>query len=335
MFTQNLNRFSPLPLNSRISLQNRVVLSPMASQTAKPDGFVSAKTLEHYARLAQAKTGLMMVEYTYVHESGRSESHQLGISTDEHGAGLAQIANLIHESGAVAGLQLTHAGGKSTYELTGGQLMGPSGRVVPVKDQVLETPSIMQAADIELWKKSFLEGARRAVVAGFDLVELHAAHGYGLNQWLSPLTNERTDDYGGSLKNRARLILEIITEIRAQFPQLILAARVPGQDLLPGGLTTSDMIQVSQWLEAAGLDLLDVSSGLGGWRRPQERSGEGYLVPEAALLQTQVSIPVIGVGGIHSGEYIDQLISTRTISLAAVGRAILQDPYLFSLQTMQ
>jgi NADPH2 dehydrogenase len=268
-----------------------------------------------------------MVEYTFVDISGRSEEFQMGISTPSHVAGLRELAHLIHEKGAMAGIQLTHSGAKTERKFSGGILQGPSSISVPGKNQIFEIPDSMNLSDIDRWKKSFLECAGRAVEAGFDLIELHAAHGYGLNQWLSPLTNKRMDQYGGTLFNNARLLFEIIDSIRNKFPTILLSVRMPGQDFMPGGLTQIDTQFIAQELEKRGVDLLDISSGIGGWRRPESRSGEGYLVNEASQILNIVSIPVIGVGGIESGQYIDEVISTKKITLAAVGRAILKDPF--------
>ncbi|MGZ3698913.1 MAG: oxidoreductase [Bdellovibrionota bacterium] len=320
---------SPLGIGSgprRRHLQNRVVLPPMASQTGSADGYVTEETLAHYARLVESGVGLAFVEYTYVSDSGRSEDRQLGISADAHTVGLARIARILHDAGAVAGLQITHALGKSSVDLTGGVLLGPSRVPVPVKDETLAAPTPMTLAQIRRLKVDFVAAARRARTAGFDLIELHCAHGYGLNQWLSPLTNKRTDAYGGSLSARARLLLEIVREIRAAVPELLIAARIPGQDFLEGGLTRQDMTEVAQWLRDAGVDLLDVSSGLGGWRRPKERRGEGYLVDEASWIQSSVDFPVIGVGGIETPQYIERALCRGDVSLTAVGRAILKDP---------
>ena len=298
----------------------------MASGTATLAGFSTKETHEHYARLSQSGAGLVIVEYTFVHASGRSEANQLGISGDEHIQGLSDLAKAIHLGGALAGIQTTHGGGKSSFELTGGNLMGPSAIAVPVKGDSLEIPQAMTAADIAMWKKSFVEAAHRATLAGFDLVEFHSAHGYGLNQWLSPITNQRTDEYGQTLAGRSRILQEIMQQVRENHPELILSVRMPGQDFLDGGLTTSDTIEIAKMLEAAGVDIIHVSSGIGGWRRPAPRIGEGYLVEEAAEIQAHIKIPVIGVGGIETGEYIDRSLQCRRFSLAAIGRAILNDP---------
>lgn len=323
---ENINRWSPLCLGRGIVLRNRVVVPAMASATARIDGYATPMTLDHYWRLARSGAGLINVEYTFVSQSGRSEENQLGASTDGHIAGLSQIADAIKCSGAVAGLQLVHGGGKSTRDLTGGVLLGASAIAVPAKDRVLEVPAAMDLGDVAKWKDAFVAAAGRASKAGFDLIEIHASHGYGFNQWLSPLTNQRQDEYGGSLQNRMRLLREVVADIRRSFPKLILAARLPGQDFMEGGLSVADMQTVSRVLVAAGLDLVSISSGLGGWRRPGDRTMEGYLVEEAAVIQAHLACPVIGVGGIETGAYIDSVLAKGVVSLAAVGRAILADP---------
>ena len=298
----------------------------MASETASFAGDVTAATLLHYARLARSGAGLVMVEYTYIHRSGRSEDRQLGISEDRQVEGLAELALTIRSAGAVPGIQLTHAGGKSARDLTGGALESPSGIRVPVRERELEIPDVLDLARIERWKTDFAAGVRRAAEAGFVLIEFHAAHGYGLNQWLSPMTNQRTDGYGGSAEGRNRLLVEIIQAARCAHPERVFSVRMPGQDFLEGGLSPADAVQLGHALESAGADILDVSSGIGGWKRPRNRVGEGYLVAEAERIQAAVSIPVIGVGGIESGEYIDESLRAEKFALAAVGRAILRDP---------
>lgn len=331
---KKLNRYSRLNFRNGQSAGNRIVVPPMASQTATNKGFVTLETINHYKRLAQAKPGILIVEYTFVHSSGRSEENQLGIQSDEHIPGLHQIAKIIHDSGSLAGIQFSHGGGKSDKILTGDFLMAPSAIPVPVKDKIMETPIEMDLDDIQLWKDSFLSAADRAVQAGFDLIEIHTAHGYGLNQWLSPITNQRQDKYGRDLQGRMRLLLEIVELIRAKYPILLISVRMPGQDFLENGLNIEDTIQVAQHLEKAGVDLIHVSSGIGGWRRPTSRNGEGYLIEEAAQIQAQISIPVIGVGGIQSIEFIDKVIGQSIVSLTAIGRAILVDPLGFNKRVL-
>jgi NADPH2 dehydrogenase len=298
----------------------------MASSTADEQGYVTGKTLYHYQRLARAGAGLVFAEYSHVHGSGRSEPNQLGIDHDDKIPGLSQIARIIHRSGALAGMQITHAGGKSEKQYTGGPLLGPSNLRVPVAKGHLEPMTSLSLAEIEDYKTWFVEAASRASRAGFDIVELHTAHGYGLNQWLSPLTNRRDDQYGGPLINRMRILEEIILGIKANNPELIISLRFPGQDLLPEGMSQSEAQWIARRLEYAGVGLFNVSNGLGGWRRPRDRRGQGYLVDEAQAISRVVQVPVIGVGGIKDGAFIDEGLRQRKFDLAAVGRAILEDP---------
>ncbi len=326
MENRKIDRHTALYFKNGKAMRNRVVVPPMASQTATESGQVSAATLAHYERLASSCGGLLIVEYSYVHLSGRSETNQLGIDQDAQIDGLTQLANLIQSSGALAGIQITHAGGKTERALTGGVLHGPAGIRVPVKDRFLEEPTPMTPADIELWKSSFQNSISRAVQAGFDLVEIHAAHGYGINQWLSPITNPRGDGLD--------LLVEIVAEAKRRFPKLLLSVRMPGQDFIEGGLQVHNSLKIALALEQTGADILHISSGIGGWKRPGTRSGEGYLVVEAAEIQKVVSIPVIGVGGIESGKYIDESLRQKRFSLAAVGRAILNEPKLWGKQQL-
>ena len=326
-------RFLPLTTRS-LTLPNRVVVPPMASGTADSRGGVTAETVAHYRRLASSGAGLVFLEYTYVHASGRSEPHQLGLDRDDQVPALRRLVEELQGQGVRVGIQLTHCGGKGSPELAGGELVAPSAVPVPTRTGALPTPRGLEASEIPAFQQHFFAAAGRAVEAGFDVVELHAAHGYGLNQWLSPVTNHRTDGYGGDLAGRARMLLELVEGLRARHPSLALAVRIPGQDLLAGGLEVSDMQQVAAWLQARGLSLLDVSSGLGGWQRPRERRGQGYLVEEAARIQQVVSIPVIGVGGIRQGRWIDRALEAGRLRLAAVGRAILEDPAGFRRDVM-
>jgi len=325
MKTNELNRFSPLFIRNKL-FTNRVVVPAMASETANESGFVTDKTLKHYQQLSLSKAALVTVEYTFVDQTGRSEENQLGISSPLHLEGLKKLTQVIHREGVLAGIQLTHAGGKSERRMTGGKLMAPSAVIVPVKEKILEQPEEMTLVEINSWKISFIRGAELAIQAGFDLLEIHAAHGYGLNQWLSPLINKRRDDYGGSILKNSRLLIEIVSEIRRMSSELILSVRLPGQDFLDGGLTQEDSIFISKLLESAGVDIINVSSGIGGWRRPKERAGQGYLVNEASFVQSKIMSPVIGVGGIETADYIDSIIKNKNVSFAAVGRAILNNP---------
>jgi len=315
-----MNRLTPYLFPNGSLAPNRLVVPPMASGTADAQGATTSATLAHYRRLARSGAGLVFVEYSFIHPSGRSEERQLGADDDAKIPGLTRIAEAIHSEGALAGLQLVHAGGKTSTALTGQPLIAPSPIPVPVKDRELETPEEFELARVPELATWWKNAAGRASRAGFDVIELHAAHGYGLNQWISPLTNQRRDRYAG-----AALLFEILSEIRSMTDRL-LAVRLPAHDHFPGGLGLDETSAIARELERRGLDLLDVSSGVGGWRRPEGRNGEGYLVADAHALKSRVSIPVIGVGGIETGVYIDRALSQNQLDFAAVGRALLKDP---------
>lgn len=326
----SLNRYSPYIFKNGKSTKNRVVVPPMASSTADSNGLATEKTFAHYQRLTESQAGLIFVEYSFVDQSGKSEANQLGAHSSKTVAGLTKIASLIHQSGALAAWQFAHGGGKTTREITGQPLQSPSGVKVPVKGWEPDLPRSVETGEIQNWIASFERAAGFAVDAGFDMIELHSAHGYGLNQWLSPITNTRTDSYGGNLQNRSRLLLETVSAIKRHYPRLLISVRIPGQDHFPGGLQLNDMMEVVTRLETAGVDLINVSSGIGGWRRLDGRNDQGYLVADAAAIKQSTTLPVIGVGGIETGEFIDQILQQHQVDFAAVGRAILKDPKQWS-----
>ncbi len=315
--------------------KNRVVVPPMASQTANENGYATEKTIEHYRNLAQSGAGIVFVEYSFIHQSGKGEKNQLGVDTDDKTAGLNKISNLIHESGALAGFQIVHVGGKTESAITGMALLGPSPVVVPVKGRNLAVPNEMTESQIENYIDWYVKAAQRVCEAGFDIVELHAAHGYGLNQWLSPITNKRSGKFGGPISHRAEIVFQIIRKIKNLVPSLLVAIRLPAQDHFPEGLSVEEMQWVVLELEKLGVDLIDVSSGIGGWRRPEGSSGQGYLLEDAQILKKHLSIPVIGVGGIESGDFIDHIIDENIVDFAAVGRAILKEPRIWGIQNLK
>lgn len=320
----------PLWTSLRIGLhilQSRLVLPPMASGTADETGLATEKTLRHYERIVSCRHGLAFVEYTTVHPLGRSEANQAGLYTDRHAQALAPIAAMMKERGVLPGIQLTHAGGKTDEDLIGRHPLGASVLPIPAHGEELPTPDPMTDDEIEDVYQSFVLAALRAEDAGFAVIEIHGAHGYFFNQWLSPLTNQRSDRHGGSLTARSSLLIELVKELRDRLrPETLLSLRYPGQDRLPGGLALEDGLELAEGLKHAGVDLLNVSSGLGGWRRGRDQRGEGYLVDDAIAIRSAVGIPVIGVGGISSLEYCERILNHTEVDLLAVGRAILKNP---------
>lgn len=287
-------------------------------------GNVTENSLSHYNRLAQKGASILFVEYTYVHPYGKSELNQLGIDSDDKLAGLKKLVEKIKSNNVLAGIQLTHSGAKSTYEISG-KLIGADSIPVPAKDRTLEKPVKADYDDIKIIKDSFVLAAKRAVDAGFDLIEFHAAHGYGLNQWLSPLTNKRNDRYGGSYENRSRILCEIISTVRNYYPDMLISVRIPGNDHVDGGLSFKDTKRLASNLEKLGVDIINVSSGIGGWRRPRDKKGEGYLVDDTRVIKQSVKIPVIGVGGIKTMKYVNMSLCNNDFDLAAIGRGFLNN----------
>ncbi len=303
-----LNRWSELKIKDYV-FKNRVIVPAMSSQLATEDGFVTDEMLEHYQRLSTSGASLLIVEYTNVHISGKCEPHQLCIDTDQCLDGLSKLAKVIKKNELIAGIQISHGGLKSDQQANSGEM---------------HDPNTMNHNEIEIWKTSFKDAAKRAARSGFDLIEIHSAHGYGLNQWISPITNKRGDDFGKNNLGRIKLLIEIVLEIKSVASQLLLSVRMPGRDYVDGGLKREDSLFIAQALARAGVDIINISSGVGGWGR--NREGEGYLVPEAEFIQKNISIPVIGVGGICTGVYIDQSLQDGKFKLAAVGRKILENP---------
>lgn len=320
------NRWHSYKFRNGKTAKNRVVVPPMASGSANLVGFVTSQTLEHYENLSKSGAGIIFVEYCFIHQSGKSEPNQLGVNLDSQISGLQELSEVIQGAGALSALQIVHAGGKSDSQLTGLPLWGPSAICTPVYNRELEKPFEVSPAEIKQLIDWYTHAAQRALAAGFDILELHSAHGYGLNQWLSPLTNVRADCYGGNIRGRSRLLIEIIKSIKTNFPSLLLSVRLPAQDHADGGLEVHEMQWVVSQLEDLGVDLINVSSGIGGWRRPRGIEGQGYLIEDARQLKQFISIPVIGVGGIQDGDFIDQILADCKVDFAAVGRAILNDP---------
>lgn len=312
---------SPLTIGS-LRLKNRIVMPPMVIWKGGLDGTVTPEVLEHYGRSQGA--GMVIVEATAVSPEGRLAREQLGVFEDRHVDGLARLAAVIHEHGAVASIQIHHAGRNTSLENTfGAPLVAPS--AVPAKDIV---PEALDEAGIERVLRCFAEAGRRAEAAGFDAVEIHGAHGYLVSQFLSPLANERQDRWGGSLENRARFLIEIVRRVRAAVgPRLSVSCRLGAGEGESGGLAVDEGIQVAKWLEEAGVPYLHVSTGIGS---APKLAAEGGPWSDRLLLGAAVKkalrIPVIGVGGIVAPDQAERALAEGLVDLVAVGRGILADP---------
>ncbi len=310
------------PLQVRnLKLENRLVMPPMHTGLASERGEVTERLLEHYTRRAKGP-GLVIIEHSYVSKEGQLSQNQLGIYDDSLVVGLTRLVESVHRSNVPIAIQINHAGRLSRLKITGTQPVAPS--PVPASEQA-ETPRELSVPEIKVIVERFIEGARRAVTAGFDAVEIHGAHGFLLNQFLSPLANRRTDEYGKNLEGRMRLPLEVARKVRAEIGDLPLLYRLGADDMKPNGLTLADSKKVAVRLASEGVDIIDVSGGLSG-SRPAGLKGEGYLVHLAEGIKTVVKTPVIAVGGIVTAAFADSVIKEGKADLVAVGRAMLNNP---------
>ena len=313
--------FSPVTVR-RLRLKNRLVMPPMANQMATPEGAVSDRHISHYTARARAGVGLIVVEHAYVRREGRLRPTQLGVYDDDLIPGLRRLAAEVHLAGAAIGCQINHGGAKSSAAVTGEQPGGPSDVPPPGAS---EQPRPLTREEIREIVVAFGQAARRAAEAGFDVVEVHGAHGYLLSQFLSPLTNRRADEYGGDETRRQRLPLEVLGEARrvlgSDFP---IFYRFGADDLVEGGIGPEDARRVAPALAAAGADVLDVSGGLGG-SGADRFAEQGFFVPLAHSLKSASDALVVGIGNIREPEYADRVIREGLVDLVAVGRAQLED----------
>lgn len=314
------NLLTSLKIN-RAKLKNRIVIPPLASQAASKFGIVTKNVLDQYRD--RPNVGMVIVEHTYIRREGRVSEKQLGIYDESHVSGLGELARVIKGNGSIAAIQLTHGGSASSSHILGRSAFAPSEVKHPGRD-IDEIPTKLTVEDLKELKHSFVKAALRAQKAGFNLIELHGAHGYLLNQFLSPLTNKRKDRYGGSLENRLRFPLEVIESIRgavgSKYP---LAYRLGCDDFLAGGINVEDAVEAAKHIEKAGIDLLDLSGGLTGYTGAGNE--EGFFVYFGENIRPKVDIPVMVTGGITDPEYADRIVREGKTDLVGVGRAMLKD----------
>jgi 2,4-dienoyl-CoA reductase-like NADH-dependent reductase (Old Yellow Enzyme family) len=325
---------SPLVLRG-VTLRNRIVMSPMCQYSAV-EGMANDWHLVHLGSRAVGGVALVMVEATAVARDGRISPADMGLWRDEQIEPLARIARFVHSQGAVAGIQLAHAGRKASRDVpwkAGGRLESSAGGwpvVAPSSIPFNETdpPSLpLDAARIEEVIRHFEAAARRAIAAGFRLIEIHAAHGYLLHEFLSPLSNRRTDRYGGSLENRARLLLEVAARLRALLPsELPLFVRISATDWVEGGWDIEQSVQLAKWLKARSVDLIDVSSG-GTLPKANIPLAAGYQVPFARRIRDEAAIMTGAVGLITEPKLADEIITGGCADLVFLARELLREPY--------
>ncbi|WP_315111779.1 NADH:flavin oxidoreductase [Clostridium intestinale] len=312
--------FNSIQIGS-LNLNSRLVMPPMATGKA-PDGNVTEDILKYYDDKSQGGyIGLIVIEHSYISPEGKAHKNQLSVSEGVDIDKLKALADIIHKNGSKAVMQINHAGIQTSEEVTGFPSVGPSS-VANSKGVVAKELSVDEIKGIV---KAFGEAASRVKAAGFDGVEIHGAHGYLLHQFFTPLTNKRTDSYGGDVKNRIRIHLEVIEAVRKavgeNFPILL---RLGASDYTEGGVTIEDSLVAGVEFEKAGINILDVSGGVRGFVVPGANE-EGYFWPLTEALKEALSIPVVLTGGIVTPEAAEKLLEEEKADLIGVGRSIYKD----------
>jgi len=306
-----------------LELANRLVMPPMATEKSKAGGKVSRELIEYYEEKSRGGyISLIIIEHSFVRPDGKASEGQLSVADDSMVEGLSLLARTIQENQSKTVMQINHAGSATTEGITGSVPVGPTAILNPRKKTTPRELSIEEISDII---GAFQAAARRTKEAGFDGVEIHSAHGFLLNQFFSPLTNRRTDQYGGDVLKRICIHLQIIEAIKEtageDFPLLL---RLGASDFMPGGTTIEDSKTAAREFEKAGVDILDISGGFTGYTVPG-LSGQGFFSPLSEAIKETVSIPVILTGGITRAEAAERLLKEGKADLIGVGRAILND----------
>jgi 2,4-dienoyl-CoA reductase-like NADH-dependent reductase (Old Yellow Enzyme family) len=326
--------FTPLTLRG-VEFRNRVFVSPMCQYSAE-GGFANDWHLVHAGSRAVGGAGLVIVEATAVAPTGRISPDDLGIWSDEQGEALARLARFVKAQGAAAGIQLAHAGRKASTASpwAGGRPVAEAdGGWTPVAPSPIPfgpgypEPHELSPAEIDRTIEEFAAAARRAAAAGFDVIELHAAHGYLLHEFLSPLTNARADTFGGSIENRMRFPLAVAARLRDAWPaSLPLFVRISATDWVDGGWSLDDSLAFARRLAAIGVDLVDCSSG-GAVATAKIPVAPGFQAPFAAAVRREARVATGAVGMITSPEQAEQILATGQADAVLLARELLRNPY--------
>jgi 2,4-dienoyl-CoA reductase-like NADH-dependent reductase (Old Yellow Enzyme family) len=327
--------FSPLTFRG-VTLANRITVSPMCEYSSI-DGFANDWHLVHLGSRAVGGAGLIFTEAAAVVPEGRISPADLGIWKDEHIAPLARITSFIREHGSVAGIQLAHAGRKASTAAPwdGGKPIGvEQGGWSPIFapsaipfDEGYQTPVALDKEGIRRVVSAFAAAAKRSLDAGFEVIEIHAAHGYLINEFLSPFSNTRTDEYGGSFENRTRVLREIIEAVRRVWPETLpLFVRISATEWTEGGWDIDDSVELARLIAPLGVDLIDCSSG-GNIPKVRIPVGPGYQVPLAERVRRDSGVPTGAVGLITDALQADEIVSSGQADLVFVAREELRDPY--------
>ena len=326
--TKFASLFSPGKIGM-LETKNRLVMPPMVLNYADEMGHVTPKYLAHIERVARGGVGIIVLEASFIRPDGRGFAKELGLHAEDAIPGLGQLVEAAHAQGAVIGTQLFHAGRQTSSKITGMQPIAPS----PIPDSTInEMPRAISIEEIKDLIEAYSQAARRSKEAGFDFVEIHGAHGYLITQFLSPFSNTRDDEYGGSDEKRMRFAIEVVGAVReavgSGFPVIF---RISADEMVPNGLTLEDSANISKKLEELGVNAMHVSSGnyesfSRGYMIAPMSMPDGLEVPFAEWIKSSVGIPVIAVGKIRSPALADDIIRTGKADFIAIGRSLLADP---------
>ncbi|HSF04549.1 MAG TPA: FAD-dependent oxidoreductase [Methylomirabilota bacterium] len=325
--------FTPIALRG-VGVPNRIVMPSMTTRLATPEGAVTPQLIQYYLARAEGGAGLVTVEMCSPEPAGRHRAGELGILDDRSLPGLQQLTSRLKMAGARSAVQIGHAGGHTRQDVTGVPPVAPS--ALPHEVQEVDTRTIIPVeltpARIRDVVRAFAEATERAKRAGFDVVEIHGAHGYLIAQFLSPLDNHRGDEYGGSLRNRARFALEVLQACRRQVGEFPLIFRFSADEYAPGGLTPDEACEIAPWLVEAGADALHVSGGCyrsrpsGALMIPPMRYPEATFLHLARAIKGRVAVPVIAVGRLHDSSLAERVVAEGQADMVALGRQLIADP---------
>ena len=323
--------FTPIRIGS-LTVPNRFARSATHAYLADDDGFVTKREVELYRRLADGDVGLIITGHAYVQPSGKASPRQIAVCDDRFVEGLARVPAAVHAFASRVFLQIAHAGRQTKPKLCGCVPVSPS----PVYDPESKVmPRELSGDEIRTLIAAFVAAAVRAKTSGFDGVQLHAAHGYLISSFLSPHTNRRTDEWGGPIENRARVLLETLRGVKSacglDFPVIV---KLNSTDFLEDGLTLDDAVLIARMLDQAGIDSIEVSGGMAEakkgsiWPGLRSEEDEGYFVGSAVRIKRAVRVPVFGLGGIRTLAVAERLIADDLVDLISMSRPFIRDPYL-------
>lgn len=319
----------PIQFN-HLTLKNRLVMPPMATAKSAPGGWITQELCDYYMeRALHSRIGLIIAEHSYISSQGKAGDNQLSMASDDVVEGMRNLTDRIHETDVKIMAQINHAGSRAVSEKTGCEPVGPSALLHPnAAKGATELPRELTKDEIKEITKDFARAARRAKAAGFDGVEIHSAHGYLLNQFYSPLTNLRTDEYGpDTMESRTRFHVEVIKAVREMVgDDYSIAIRLGGCDYREGGSTVEDCVEACRIFEKAGVDLLDITGGIFGYMRPGHTE-PGYFKEMSGAVKKAVKIPVLVTGGVKTLEGAEGLLEEGCADLIGVGRAIFKNAH--------